>query len=69
MDVVYKGGRSCRLDETESLPYEMFSASTISGRLYDAPSLNKHCRSHHGSWQIYMLEAGIRKIISIYRIA
>jgi hypothetical protein len=27
MDVVYIGDRSCRLDITESLPYEMFSAS------------------------------------------
>jgi hypothetical protein len=33
--------RSCRLDETESLPYEMFSASAIHELLYESLTLHE----------------------------
>jgi hypothetical protein len=38
---VYIGDRSCRLDETESLPYEMFSASAIHELLYESLTLHE----------------------------
>jgi hypothetical protein len=41
MEIVYKGGRSCRLDETESLPYEMFSTSADFGRVHESLTLHE----------------------------